>query len=49
MEDGQIQLMQLIGRFEPAGLLKLGDGFGGSLEAEGQFRRNRVVRGNISG
>ncbi len=34
LEDSQIQLIKLIGRFQPAGLFKLGGGFGGSLEAK---------------
>ena len=40
--------MQLVGGFEAAGLLELGDGFVRLLEAEGQLGGHGVVSGNVS-
>jgi hypothetical protein len=41
--------MQLVGGFEAAGLLELGDGFRRLLEAEGKLGRNGVVSGVACG
>jgi hypothetical protein len=41
--------MQLVGRLEAAGLLKLGGGFLGLLEAKSEFCRERMVSGDLGG
>src|ERR1035437_1240136 len=49
MQDRKVQLVQLVGRFEAAGLLELGDGFVRFLEAERKLGCDSVITGNVCG